>query len=214
MISARTSPFPSGRSRSSYGPSSCSVGPVRLGDGQCMRSKVYERQPGWRKKTAGPEDRRRGGASWTPVAYKNHASCSVKRLMAISDRIRPGLVAFKLEGGHPTTSAGQSRKDLRGIQPSAVSKDSIVAKLAQQIALDVAAWRCARPVNESGSYVSDKSSRLARRLFAVREHRPDVGPPGSGVWIMFRKRGPRRRRRSTSARSDDHRLVRVESSGH
>ena len=57
------------------------------------------------------------------------------------------------------------RSSLKFFWLSAVSKDSIVAKLYNQIALDVAsvAFKHVR-VNESGSYVSDKTSRLAERL--------------------------------------------------
>lgn len=85
--------------------------------------------------------------------------------MAITDRIRRAWSAFKLEGRVPddvgAVSAGQSRN----VFPSFMSKDSIVAKLYNQIALDVAsvAFKHVR-VNESGAYASDKTSRLGERL--------------------------------------------------
>lgn len=85
--------------------------------------------------------------------------------MAITDRIRRAWSAFKLEGRVPddvgAVSAGQSRS----MFPSFVSKDSIVAKLYNQIALDVASvsFKHVR-VNESGAYASDKTSRLGERL--------------------------------------------------
>mgnify|MGYP000845955197 FL=1 len=86
--------------------------------------------------------------------------------MAISDRIRRAWSAFKLEGRTPDDVGGSvSQGSSRVFWPSAVSKDSIVAKLYNQIALDVAsvAFKHVK-VNESGSYVSDKTSRLAERL--------------------------------------------------
>lgn len=85
--------------------------------------------------------------------------------MAITDRIRRAWSAFKLEGRVPedvgAVSAGQSRN----VFPSFMSKDSIVAKLYNQIALDVASvsFKHVR-VNESGAYASDKTSRLGERL--------------------------------------------------
>ena len=85
--------------------------------------------------------------------------------MAITDRIRRAWSAFKLEGRVPddvgAVSAGQSRN----VFPSFMSKDSIVAKLYNQIALDVAsvAFKHVR-VNESGAYAGDRTSRLSERL--------------------------------------------------
>lgn len=85
--------------------------------------------------------------------------------MAITDRIRRAWSAFKLEGRVPDDVGAVSQGQTRTLFPSFVSKDSIVAKLYNQIALDVAsvAFKHVR-VNESGAYASDKSSRLSERL--------------------------------------------------
>lgn len=85
--------------------------------------------------------------------------------MAISDRIRRAWSAFKLEGKTPDDAGAVFSGQSRSMFPSFVSKDSIVGKLYNQIALDVssAVFKHIR-VNESGSYTSDKSSRLNERL--------------------------------------------------
>ena len=85
--------------------------------------------------------------------------------MAITDRIRRAWSAFKLEGRVPDDVGAVSTGQSRSMFPSFVSKDSIVAKLYNQIALDVAsvAFKHVR-VNESGAYASDKTSRLGERL--------------------------------------------------
>lgn len=85
--------------------------------------------------------------------------------MAITDRIRRAWSAFKLEGKVPDDVGAVSQGQSRTIFPSFVSKDSIVAKLYNQIALDVASvsFKHVR-VNESGAYASDKTSRLGERL--------------------------------------------------
>ena len=85
--------------------------------------------------------------------------------MAITDRIRRAWSAFKLEGKVPDDVGAVSTGQSRSMFPSFVSKDSIVAKLYNQIALDVAsvAFKHVR-VNESGAYATDKSSRLGERL--------------------------------------------------
>ena len=85
--------------------------------------------------------------------------------MAITDRIRRAWSAFKLEGKVPDDVGAVSTGQSRSMFPSFVSKDSIVAKLYNQIALDVAsvAFKHVR-VNESGAYASDKTSRLGERL--------------------------------------------------
>ena len=86
--------------------------------------------------------------------------------MAISDRIKRAWSAFRLEGRSPTDLGGSATSGRTSyIFPSGVSKDGIVAKLYNQIALDVAGVSFKHVyVNESGSYVSDKDSRLAERL--------------------------------------------------
>lgn len=85
--------------------------------------------------------------------------------MAITDRIRRAWSAFKLEGKVPDDVGVISQGQSRTIFPSFASKDSIVSKLYNQIAIDVASvsFKHIR-VNEGGSYVSDKSSRLSERL--------------------------------------------------
>lgn len=85
--------------------------------------------------------------------------------MAITDRIRRAWSAFKLEGKVPDDVGAVSTGQSRSMFPSFVSKDSIVAKLYNQIALDVASvsFKHVR-VNESGAYASDKTSRLGERL--------------------------------------------------
>lgn len=85
--------------------------------------------------------------------------------MAITDRIRRAWSAFKLEGKVPDDVGVVSTGQSRSMFPSFVSKDSIVAKLYNQIALDVASvsFKHVR-VNESGAYASDKTSRLGERL--------------------------------------------------
>jgi hypothetical protein len=85
--------------------------------------------------------------------------------MAITDRIRRAWSAFKLEGRVPDDVGAVSTGQSRSMFPSFVSKDSIVAKLYNQIALDVASvsFKHVR-VNESGAYASDKTSRLGERL--------------------------------------------------
>lgn len=85
--------------------------------------------------------------------------------MAITDRIRRAWSAFKLEGRVPDDAGAVSQPQARTFFPSFMSKDSIVAKLYNQIALDVSSvsFKHVR-VNESGSYASDKSSRLNERL--------------------------------------------------
>lgn len=86
--------------------------------------------------------------------------------MAISDRIKRAWSAFRLEGRSPADLGGSATSGRTSyIFPSGVSKDGIVAKLYNQIALDVASVSFKHVyVNESGSYVSDKDSRLAERL--------------------------------------------------
>lgn len=86
--------------------------------------------------------------------------------MAISDRIKRAWSAFRLEGRSPADLGGSATSGRTSyIFPSGVSKDGIVAKLYNQIALDVAGVSFKHIyVNESGSYVSDKDSRLAERL--------------------------------------------------
>lgn len=86
--------------------------------------------------------------------------------MAISDRIKRAWSAFRLEGRSPADLGGSATAGRTSyIFPSGVSKDGIVAKLYNQIALDVAGVSFKHVyVNESGSYVSDKDSRLAERL--------------------------------------------------
>nr|DAD93057.1 MAG TPA: portal protein [Siphoviridae sp. ctHEr2] len=86
--------------------------------------------------------------------------------MAISDRIKRAWSAFRLEGRSPADLGGSATSGRTSyIFPSGVSKDGIVAKLYNQIALDVAGVSFKHVyVNESGSYVSDKDSRLAERL--------------------------------------------------
>ena len=86
--------------------------------------------------------------------------------MAISDRIKRAWSAFRLEGRSPADLGGSATSGRTSyIFPSGVSKDGIVAKLYNQIALDVAGVSFKHVyVNESGSYVSDKISRLAERL--------------------------------------------------
>lgn len=86
--------------------------------------------------------------------------------MAISDRIKRAWSAFRLEGRSPADLGGSATSGRTSyIFPSGVSKDGIVAKLYNQIALDVAGVSFKHVyVNESGSYVSDKNSRLAERL--------------------------------------------------
>ena len=86
--------------------------------------------------------------------------------MAISDRIKRAWSAFRLEGRLPADLGGSATSGRTSyIFPSGVSKDGIVAKLYNQIALDVAGVSFKHVyVNESGSYVSDKDSRLAERL--------------------------------------------------
>jgi len=85
--------------------------------------------------------------------------------MAITDRIRRAWSAFKLEGRVPDDVGAVSTGQSRNVFPSFMSKDSIVAKLYNQIALDVASvsFKHVR-VNESGAYASDKTSRLGERL--------------------------------------------------
>lgn len=85
--------------------------------------------------------------------------------MAITDRIRRAWSAFKLEGRVPDDAGAVSQPQSRTFFPSFMSKDSIVAKLYNQIALDVSSvsFKHVR-VNEGGSYASDKSSRLNERL--------------------------------------------------
>lgn len=85
--------------------------------------------------------------------------------MAITDRIRRAWSAFKLEGRVPDDVGAVSQSPTRTFFPSFVSKDSIVAKLYNQIALDVSSvsFKHVR-VNKNGSYASDKSSRLNERL--------------------------------------------------
>ena len=85
--------------------------------------------------------------------------------MAITDRIRRAWSAFKLEGRVPDDVGAVSTGQSRSMLPSFMSKDSIVAKLYNQIALDVASvsFKHVR-VNESGAYAADKSSRLGERL--------------------------------------------------
>ena len=86
--------------------------------------------------------------------------------MAISDRIKRAWSAFRLEGRSPADLGGSATSGRTSyIFPSGVSKDGIVSKLYNQIALDVAGVSFKHVyVNESGSYVSDKDSRLAERL--------------------------------------------------
>ena len=86
--------------------------------------------------------------------------------MAISDRIKRAWSAFRLEGRSPADLGGSATSGRTSyIFPSGVSKDGIVAKLYNQIALDVAGVSFKHVyVNKSGSYVSDKNSRLAERL--------------------------------------------------
>lgn len=86
--------------------------------------------------------------------------------MAISDRIKRAWSAFRLEGRSPADLGGSATSGRTSyVFPSGVSKDGIVAKLYNQIALDVAGASFKHVyVNESGSYVSDKDSRLAERL--------------------------------------------------
>lgn len=86
--------------------------------------------------------------------------------MAISDRIKRAWSAFRLEGRSPADLGGSATSGRTSyVFPSGVSKDGIVAKLYNQIALDVAGVSFKHVyVNESGSYVSDKDSRLADRL--------------------------------------------------
>nr|DAK82961.1 MAG TPA: portal protein [Caudoviricetes sp.] len=86
--------------------------------------------------------------------------------MAISDRIKRAWSAFRLEGRSPADLGGSATSGRTSyVFPSGVSKDGIVAKLYNQIALDVAGVSFKHVyVNESGSYVSDKDSRLAERL--------------------------------------------------
>lgn len=86
--------------------------------------------------------------------------------MAISDRIKRAWSAFRLEGRSPADLGGSATSGRTSyLFPSGVSKDGIVAKLYNQIALDVAGVSFKHVyVNESGSYVSDKDSRLAERL--------------------------------------------------
>lgn len=86
--------------------------------------------------------------------------------MAISDRIKRAWSAFRLEGRAPADLGGSATSGRTSyVFPSGVSKDGIVAKLYNQIALDVAGVSFKHVyVNESGSYVSDKDSRLAERL--------------------------------------------------
>lgn len=86
--------------------------------------------------------------------------------MAISDRIKRAWSAFRLEGRSPADLGGSATSGRTSyIFPSGVSKDGIVAKLYNQIALDVAGVSFKHVyVNESGSYVSNKDSRLAERL--------------------------------------------------
>lgn len=86
--------------------------------------------------------------------------------MAISDRIKRAWSAFRLEGRPPADLGGSATSGRTSfIFPSGVSKDGIVSKLYNQIALDVAGVSFKHVyVNESGSYVSDKNSRLAERL--------------------------------------------------
>lgn len=85
--------------------------------------------------------------------------------MAITDRIRRAWSAFKFEGKVPDDVGAVSQGQTRTMFPSFVSKDSIVAKLYNQIALDVSsvAFKHVR-VNESGAYSGDKTSRLSERL--------------------------------------------------
>lgn len=86
--------------------------------------------------------------------------------MAISDRIKRAWSAFRLEGRSPADLGGSATSGRTSyLFPSGVSKDGIVAKLYNQIALDVAGVSFKHVyVNGSGSYVSDKDSRLAERL--------------------------------------------------
>lgn len=86
--------------------------------------------------------------------------------MAISDRIKRAWSAFRLEGRSPADLGGSATSGRTSyLFPSGVSKDGIVAKLYNQIALDVAGVSFKHVyVNESGSYVGDKDSRLAERL--------------------------------------------------
>lgn len=86
--------------------------------------------------------------------------------MAISDRIKRAWSAFRLEGRSPADLGGSATSGRTSyLFPSGVSKDGIVAKLYNQIALDVAGVSFKHVyVNKSGSYVSDKDSRLAERL--------------------------------------------------
>ena len=86
--------------------------------------------------------------------------------MAISDRIKRAWSAFRLEGRSPADLGGSATSGRTSyLFPAGVSKDGIVAKLYNQIALDVAGVSFKHVyVNESGSYVSDKDSRLAERL--------------------------------------------------
>lgn len=86
--------------------------------------------------------------------------------MAISDRIKRAWSAFRLEGRSPADLGGSATSGRTSyLFPSGVSKDGIVSKLYNQIALDVAGVSFKHVyVNESGSYVSDKDSRLAERL--------------------------------------------------
>ena len=86
--------------------------------------------------------------------------------MAISDRIKRAWSAFRLEGRSPADLGGSATSGRTSyVFPSGVSKDGIVAKLYNQIALDVAGVSFKHVyVNGSGSYVSDKDSRLAERL--------------------------------------------------
>lgn len=85
--------------------------------------------------------------------------------MAITDRIRRAWSAFKFEGKVPDDVGAVSQGQTRTMFPSFVSKDSIVSKLYNQIALDVAsvAFKHVR-VNESGAYAGDRTSRLSERL--------------------------------------------------
>ena len=86
--------------------------------------------------------------------------------MAISDRIKRAWSAFRLEGRSPADLGGSATSGRTSyLFPSGGSKDGIVAKLYNQIALDVAGVSFKHVyVNESGSYVGDKDSRLAERL--------------------------------------------------
>lgn len=85
--------------------------------------------------------------------------------MAITDRIRRAWSAFKFEGKVPDDVGAVSQGQTRTLFPSFVSKDSIVAKLYNQIALDVSsvAFKHVR-VNDSGAYAGDRTSRLSERL--------------------------------------------------